>query len=130
MMIVAPYIIIMIYYGEIISFTSPSQLVSKVNLLSAGNAVIAATDILIATVIVILLGGNRSAFKRTNSMLNRLIMYTIASGALTAVCAIAALVMAQVSPETFIYLSLDLLMSKRTITPYAHRDLAKLFIAQ
>lgn len=120
----------MIYYGEIISFTSPSQLVSKVNLLSAGNAVIAATDILIATVIVILLGGNRSAFKRTNSMLNRLIMYTIASGALTAVCAIAALVMAQVSPETFIYLSLDLLMSKRTITPYAHRDLAKLFIAQ
>lgn len=113
-LVVAQYIIIMVYFGQIINFTSPFELITKVNLSSAANAVIATTDILIAIVLVVLLGSNRSAFKRTNSVLNRLILYTIASGAVTAICAIATLVTAQVFPETFIYLTLDLMMAKRT----------------
>ena len=112
-LIIVQFVIIMVYFGEIINFTSPFQLISKINLSSAANAVVATTDILIAAVLVVLLGSNRSAFKSTNSVLNRLIMYTIASGAVTALCAIATLVTAQVFPETFIYLTLDLMMAKR-----------------
>lgn len=111
-LITAQFVIIMIYFAIVYHFTSPLQLITRVNLESAANAVIATTDILIAGFLVWLLAGNRSAFKRTNSILNRLIFYTIASGAVTALCAIATLVTAQVFPDTFIYLTLDLMMAK------------------
>ena len=112
-LIVAQFAIIMVYYGIVYHFTSTLQLITKANLESAANAVIASTDILIAGVLVVLLASNRSVFQRTNSILNRLILYTIASGAVTALCAIATLVTAQIFPETFIYFALDLMMAKR-----------------
>lgn len=113
-MVLVQYVLVMVYFGDMMHITSPFQLITKINLSSGANAVIAITDILIAAVLVALLRSKRSAFKRTNSMLNKLIGYTISSGAVTALCAVATLVMTQVLPETFIYFTLDLLMAKRT----------------
>lgn len=127
-MVIAPYVIIMIYFSEIIHFTSPFQVIIKVKLSSVGSSIIAATDILIAAALVVLLGWKRSAFERTNSVLNSLIVYSIASGAVTALCAIATPITAQILPETFIYLTLALMLAKRMFSLFRLRDLTKHFI--
>lgn len=126
-MVLVQYVIVMVYFGDMIHITSPFQLITKINLSSGANGVIAATDILIAAVLVALLRSKRSVFKRTNSMLNKLIVYTISSGAVTALCSIATLVTTQLFPETFIYFTLDLMMAKRAFAFFNIQDTTESF---
>lgn len=51
----------------------------------------AVSDMLIATVLCLLLARKRSAFQRTNSLINILMMYSINTGVLTSCCAILCL---------------------------------------
>lgn len=110
--VVGQVTIILVYLAKIYHFTSSIQLVSEVHFETAMNAVIATTDLLIAAALVWLLAKNRSTLKRTNSIINRLILYTVASGLITGFCAIATLVTTVIFPDTFIYLTLNMIMVK------------------
>ena len=76
------------------------------------NCITVFTDSLLAVVIIWLLWRSRSGIKKTDSVVNRLIMYTIGSGLVTALWTVVALIGAEVAPQTFIYLLVDLVIPK------------------
>ncbi|KAL9709437.1 hypothetical protein Ac2012v2_007172 [Leucoagaricus gongylophorus] len=69
------------------------------------NALSTTIDMLIATSLVYLLHNARTGFKRSNTMINKLIIFIVSTGVLTTLCAVAALISLTVSPRTLIYAS-------------------------
>ncbi|KAF4618339.1 hypothetical protein D9613_011699 [Agrocybe pediades] len=60
-------------------------------------------DIVIAITMLHLLYTSRSGYSATDSLINRLMMYTINTGLATSLCAILNVITAVVSPKNFIY---------------------------
>lgn len=90
----------------------------------AMNSTMAFTDTLLASVLVWYLWKGRSGFKRTDSIINRLVMYTVGTGLLTSFWMIVALISAELAPRSFIYLVADLTLPKRKFSfprPYRVR---------
>ncbi|KAL5478258.1 hypothetical protein ACEPAI_2442 [Sanghuangporus weigelae] len=69
-------------------------------------------DMLLALSMIWFLRKNRSGVRRTDSIVNRIVMLTIGSGLVTALWAIIAVVSAAVAPRSLIYLSSDLIFPK------------------
>ncbi|PFH46688.1 hypothetical protein AMATHDRAFT_69282 [Amanita thiersii Skay4041] len=67
------------------------------------NALSTTIDVVIAGSLVILLHRVRTGFKKSDTMINRLIIFVVNTGVLTSICAIAALISLVVSPRTLIY---------------------------
>ncbi|KAF9033565.1 hypothetical protein BJ165DRAFT_1410304 [Panaeolus papilionaceus] len=71
-----------------------------------------AADCLIATSLCVLLYQSRTGIKRTDSLLNTMMLFTINTGLLTSVCAIACLVTYAIWPQRFIFMGLYFALSK------------------
>ncbi|OCB90408.1 hypothetical protein A7U60_g2419 [Sanghuangporus baumii] len=97
----------MIYSARLYSFSQLSQVKEAIHVELAMNCIMAFTDTMLALVLIYLLWKGRSGIKRTNSVVNRLITYTVGSGLVMALCMIAALIAAQAAPNSFIYLVID-----------------------
>ncbi|KAJ7092119.1 hypothetical protein C8R43DRAFT_1049942 [Mycena crocata] len=69
------------------------------------NALSTAADVIITSTLCFMLHQTRPASLETESMINRLILFTINTGLLTSLCAIASLISLIVSPKTLIYAS-------------------------
>ncbi|KAI9460427.1 hypothetical protein HD554DRAFT_2028738 [Boletus coccyginus] len=69
------------------------------------NAVAVAGDVLIAASLCILLQRSRTGFRRSDSLINKLMLFSINTGLLTSICAIASLVSIIAWPDTFIYIA-------------------------
>jgi len=67
------------------------------------NAVSTAADVFIAATLVSLLQRSRTGFRRSDTMITRLIIFVVNTGVLTSICAIGSLVSLIVSPKTLIY---------------------------
>lgn len=80
------------------------QLLSIINIARAMNTTVGCVEIIIGGVIVYLLHTSRSGFKRTNTAINRLIFYTVASGLLTGLDAIIGSILSFALPQTEYYL--------------------------
>ncbi|KAJ7693198.1 hypothetical protein B0H17DRAFT_1060380 [Mycena rosella] len=76
-----------------------SSLTISINALSTG------VDVIIATTLCFTLHKTRPASLETETMVNRLILFTINTGLLTSLCAFASLISLIVSPKTLIYAS-------------------------
>ena len=76
------------------------------------NAISAASDALIAIIVSFLLHRSRSGFKRTETIINRLIIFTINTGVLTGICAIMTLICNVAFPGTFIYMIFYILVAR------------------
>ncbi|KAI0833817.1 hypothetical protein BC628DRAFT_54861 [Trametes gibbosa] len=91
--------------GSVQAFILPSlaayRNVAWVN--SAGFGIAVGVDTMMTTVLVYVLRGSRTGFKRTNSVIDLLIAYTVTTGFLTDVFSTFSLVMALVGPENLIY---------------------------
>ncbi|EJC99656.1 uncharacterized protein FOMMEDRAFT_148554 [Fomitiporia mediterranea MF3/22] len=111
-LIAAQFTITLVYFGQIYNFTDFAQLFSVLNTERAMNAQVVVTDTCIATSLIVLLWRSRSGFRRTDSIINRLVMYTISTGLLTSLVGVVGLVGAQVQPASLIYLLADLIMPK------------------
>ncbi|KAL5514828.1 hypothetical protein ACEPAG_2144 [Sanghuangporus baumii] len=97
----------MIYSARLYSFSQLEQVKTAVHVELAMNCIMAFTDMMLALVLIYLLRTGRSGIKRTDSIVNRLIIYTVGSGLVMALCMIAALIAAQAAPNSFIYLVID-----------------------
>jgi len=71
-----------------------------------------AADVLIATSLCVSLSRRRTGFKRTNSLINVLMLYAINSSLLTSLCSIASLVTFALWPTELIYVAVFFLQSK------------------
>ncbi|OCH93576.1 hypothetical protein OBBRIDRAFT_832509 [Obba rivulosa] len=68
------------------------------------NALAAAGDVLIAVILCTMLHRSRTGFKRSDGLINKLILFTINTGFLTSVCAVLSLITIVTLPNTFIYI--------------------------
>ncbi|KAL5478288.1 hypothetical protein ACEPAI_2472 [Sanghuangporus weigelae] len=70
------------------------------------------TDTCLAVVLAWLLRKARSGIRRSDSIVNRLVTYTLGSSFVIAICALFTLVSAAVAPHSFIYLLGDFILPK------------------
>ncbi|KIK60068.1 hypothetical protein GYMLUDRAFT_200935 [Collybiopsis luxurians FD-317 M1] len=92
------------YVGQGSRLTTTTQLVQDLHPISeAINGVTAAGDITITILLCWLLYHSRTSISRTNYVINRLILYTVNTGALTSICAIITLILAHTMPTNLIY---------------------------
>ncbi|KAF8165087.1 hypothetical protein B0H34DRAFT_222439 [Crassisporium funariophilum] len=69
------------------------------------NVLAVVADILIAAALFFFLHRSRTGFKKSDTMISRLIMFTVSTGLLTSVCAVASLVSILVWGQTLIYVA-------------------------
>ncbi|KAF7342307.1 hypothetical protein MVEN_01819100 [Mycena venus] len=69
------------------------------------NALSTAADVIITSTLCFMLQQTRPASLETETMVNRLILFTINTGLLTSLCAVASLISLIISPRTLIYAS-------------------------
>ncbi|KAF8194639.1 hypothetical protein BJ912DRAFT_178293 [Pholiota molesta] len=68
------------------------------------NALAAAGDVLIAATLCALLHCSRTGFQRSDTMINKLIIFSVNTGVLTSLCAIASLISIACAGNTFLYI--------------------------
>jgi hypothetical protein len=71
----------------------------------AVNILGAATDLLIAGTLCTIFSLSRTGFHRTDVLINRLILFSVNTGLLTSLCALASLISILAAPNTFIYIA-------------------------
>ncbi|KAF8725110.1 hypothetical protein AX14_008338 [Amanita brunnescens Koide BX004] len=99
-------------FACILAFTSLSfgiktfaQIATVKHLSIMINALAVAGDVLIAGVLCTLLHKSRTGFQRSDTMINKLILFAVNTGLLTSFCAIGSLISIVVAGETFIYIA-------------------------
>ncbi|KAL4255166.1 DUF6534 domain-containing protein [Pleurotus pulmonarius] len=86
-------------------FTTYMELATLKELSITVNALGAAGDVVIAFSLCVLLHRSRTGFQRSDSMINKLIIFAVNTGVLTSLCAIASLISIAVAPTTFLYIA-------------------------
>lgn len=122
---------IVVYFAQLYHITSALQLRDYMATATAMSAVFAFVDTTLACTLVVLLRRRRSGFDRTDSMINRIMRYTIGTGLVTGlklkqvmtvggmltscagVWALVGVVMTTALPNDFGYLLVFLTMPKR-----------------
>ncbi|KAF8076043.1 hypothetical protein FPV67DRAFT_394874 [Lyophyllum atratum] len=99
-------------FGCSVAFTIQSmklvtwaQLAQLKGLSMAVNILAAVTDALIAGALCFFLHRSRTGFRKSDTMISKLIMFTVSTGVLTSICAIASLVSIIVWGQTLIYVA-------------------------
>ncbi|KAI0710831.1 hypothetical protein C8Q76DRAFT_798357 [Earliella scabrosa] len=72
----------------------------------------AAGDIFIAGILCTILHSSKTGFSRSNTLINKLMVFAINTGLLTSVCACASLITFWVYPNTFVYICFYFLMGR------------------
>lgn len=81
-------------------------LIPTINWLTkTANSLSTITDISISGTLIYLLHSSRTGYKRSDSMINRLIIFTVNTGAITSLCALCVIICVSVSPTTLIYVA-------------------------
>jgi len=71
----------------------------------AVNVLGAAADLLIAATLCTILNFSRTGFQKSNAMINKLIIFTVNTGLITSLCALASLISILAAPKTWIYVT-------------------------
>lgn len=69
------------------------------------NILAAVADILIAASLCYFLHRSRTGFKKSDTMISRLILFTVSTGMLTSICAVASLISILIWGQTLIYVA-------------------------
>ncbi|OCB91615.1 hypothetical protein A7U60_g1114 [Sanghuangporus baumii] len=110
--VLAQFAVTMAYFTRIVSVSELPMIDNAIPMQLAASVAAQFTDTYLAVVLVWLLRKARSGFRRSDSIVQRLVTYTIGSSLVTAICASFALISAAVAPHSFIYLLGDFLLAK------------------
>ncbi|EJD01992.1 uncharacterized protein FOMMEDRAFT_86654, partial [Fomitiporia mediterranea MF3/22] len=110
--VIAQFTAVTVYFARARRLSNFFGLSGLINFERAMNITIAVTDIFITTTIIVLLKKLRSEFRRTNSMVDRLVAYTMSTGLVTALCAVGGLISGEVSRGSLVYVFFDGLFPK------------------
>jgi len=102
--ILGEFVAVMIYAIKGVKFTTLAQLGSLKTLSLSVNALAAAGDVTIAAILCWMLQTSRTGFKTSDTMITKLIAFTINTGLLTSVCAVASLITISILPNAFVYI--------------------------
>ncbi|KAI5118909.1 hypothetical protein M0805_004685 [Coniferiporia weirii] len=114
LLIVAQFVTGSIYFSEILNLHETTDLMNHATMVTVRilNAIIAATDVSLAFTMAFLLHSQRSGIRQTDSLINRLIMYSVGTGLVTGALGFVAFISAFALPNAFFYLLFDLLLPK------------------
>ncbi|KAH7931261.1 hypothetical protein BV22DRAFT_1027496 [Leucogyrophana mollusca] len=104
-LVIGEFVLVVVYVTKAMYFETFAQLTTLKALSMSVNAVAAAGDVLIAILLCWLLQNSRTGFRRSDTMINKLIMFSINTGLLTSICAVASLISITAAPNTFIYIA-------------------------
>ncbi|KAI0771484.1 hypothetical protein BD413DRAFT_54768 [Trametes elegans] len=76
------------------------------------NAFAAAGDVTIAAILCTILHRSRTGFTKSNTLINRLMVFAVNTGLLTSVCACLSLITIVALPDTFIYICFFFLVGR------------------
>ncbi|TRM56904.1 hypothetical protein BD626DRAFT_571228 [Schizophyllum amplum] len=92
------------YYGYTTKYTMFADLANIKSLSISINVTSAVMDVMISSSMVFFLHTSKTGFKRSNDVLNRLIVFTFNTGIPTSAAAIWSLIAINAWPDTFIYM--------------------------
>ncbi|KIL62133.1 hypothetical protein M378DRAFT_166117 [Amanita muscaria Koide BX008] len=104
-LIVGEFVSVVVFLGLSVRFRTFTELATLKSLSVTINALAAAGDVLIAVTLCILLHRSRTGFHRSNTMINKLIMFAVNTGCFTSLCALASLISITVAGTTFFYIA-------------------------
>ncbi|KAI9460056.1 hypothetical protein HD554DRAFT_2323905 [Boletus coccyginus] len=104
-LVIGEFVLILVYSIPALRFQTFAQLATLKALSMSVNAVAAVGDVLIAALLCTLLQRSRTGFRRSDTMINKLIIFSINTGLLTSICAVASLISIAAWPNTFIYIA-------------------------
>jgi hypothetical protein len=104
-LVIGEFSLVVIYVAKAIHMTTFAELGTLKPLSMSVNALAAAGDVLIAVFLCTLLQQSRTGFRRSDTMINKLILFSINTGLLTSICAVMSLISISVWPNTFIYIA-------------------------
>ncbi|OJT07350.1 hypothetical protein TRAPUB_1816 [Trametes pubescens] len=76
------------------------------------NAFAAAGDVTIAAILCTILHYSRTGFSKSNTLINRLMVFAVNTGLLTSICACLSLITILALPNTFIYITFFFLVGR------------------
>lgn len=88
-----------------IQFNSYTELLTINPLTITINALSTAVDVIIAATLCYLLNQSRTGFKRSDTIINKLMLFVVNTGVLTTMCAVSSLICLVAAPRTLIYAS-------------------------
>ncbi|EDR01859.1 uncharacterized protein LACBIDRAFT_310382 [Laccaria bicolor S238N-H82] len=100
------YTAISLQYKTFVQLTELKTLSITVNVLAAAG------DVLIAGTLCTILHFSRTGFHRTDTIINKLIIFSVNTGLITSLCAIASLVSILAAGQTFIYIAFFFCMGR------------------
>ncbi|KAJ3729887.1 hypothetical protein C8R42DRAFT_177498 [Lentinula raphanica] len=106
------FLSLLVYSCLSLQFSTFEELTSLKNLSMTCNILAAVSDILISSAMVLFLQKAKNSHKSTNSMLNRLIIFTFNTGLPVSFCALWACISINAWPTTFIYMFFFLLQGR------------------
>ncbi|EJC98995.1 uncharacterized protein FOMMEDRAFT_23354 [Fomitiporia mediterranea MF3/22] len=104
LLVSSSFIISVVYTVKALRLKTFANLVQIFDLSRSINILGAASDVAITASLIWLLQRSRTGFKRSDSIINRLIMFSLNTGLLTGLDAIMSLITNTVFPTTFIYI--------------------------
>ncbi|KAI5122851.1 hypothetical protein M0805_003145 [Coniferiporia weirii] len=111
-LVTAQFVSTCVYYGKAYRFTEFVELETIFTITRTINVLTALADTSVAAALVYLLHTSRTGFKSSDTMISRLIAFTVNTGLITSVCAIMSLITGVVFPATFIYILFYLSISR------------------
>lgn len=104
LLVIGELVVSLIYTDKGLKLGTYSKLVQIANLSRAINALAAVSDVAIAVSLIFLLQRSRTGFRRSDTVINRLILFSLNTGLLTSIDALLSLITITVLPNTFVYI--------------------------
>ncbi|KAJ7655821.1 hypothetical protein DFH06DRAFT_1412868 [Mycena polygramma] len=104
LLILAEFASISAYVTLALPFDTFTELANLKALSIAVNSLAASGDVLIASILCLLLLRSRTGFTRSDTVVNKLVMFFVNTGLITSLFAVASLISITVAPTTFIYI--------------------------
>ncbi|THH12067.1 hypothetical protein EW145_g236 [Phellinidium pouzarii] len=101
-----------LYFAKARHLMFTVQLLSIIYLERAFTVVAAFTDVTITVVLVYFLQTSRTGFKKTNTLVSRLIVYTINTGLIPGLSSVTSMIFGFVLPDSYIYILFYFLISQ------------------
>ncbi|KAI6004146.1 hypothetical protein EDD15DRAFT_2507560 [Pisolithus albus] len=118
--VIAEFVLSIVYVAKALPFQTFVDLHELQGISSAINATTAASDVLIAGCLCFLLQKSRTGFRRSDTMINKLMLFSLNTGLLTGIFAVASLISISVWPNAFIYIAFYFCVGRRKLVRACH----------
>ncbi|KAI9063373.1 hypothetical protein FKP32DRAFT_1676424 [Trametes sanguinea] len=112
LLIAGEFAVAMAYSIKALYFKTFADLVQIKGLSISINAFAAAGDVCIAAILCTILHNSRTGFNKSNTLINKLMVFAVNTGLLTSVCACLSLITILALPNTFVYICFFFLVGR------------------